>query len=163
MTTYTHLTPTPWGPVVLSARGDALSGLWFDGGRYQPDGSAWTRDPAHPAIRAAVDWLEAYAAGARPVYAGRLVFAGSPFREAVWRRLLAIPYGETTTYGQIAGELAGGSDGRASARAVGGAVGHNPISLIVPCHRVVGASGALVGYGGGLDRKKALLAFESAV
>jgi methylated-DNA-[protein]-cysteine S-methyltransferase len=169
MAVYTHTTTTPLGRVILAAGGDGLCGLWFEGARHVPDPSPWTPDAAHPAIREAVTWLDAYFAGLRPVFLSPMTMAGTAFREAVWRRLLDIPYGQTATYGQLADDLAGpdgaadvqAGRGRVSARAVGGAVGRNPISLIVPCHRVIGAGGALVGYGGGLDRKKALLALES--
>ena len=104
--------------------------------------------------------LDTYFAGRRPQWDIPLQMEGTAFRRAVWDILRTIPYGETVTYGEIATSLAAQSGKRASARAVGGAVGHNPISIIVPCHRVIGSDGSLTGYAGGMDRKKYLLALE---
>jgi methylated-DNA-[protein]-cysteine S-methyltransferase len=150
--------PSPLGPLVATADDHAVTGLWFEdqpGSPPAPDG------PPTPVLRHLGDWLEAYFAGANPPVTLPLAPRGTPFREAVWQLLRAIPYGATTTYGALARELA--RPGRMSARAVGGAVGHNPISLVIPCHRVIGAHGALTGYGGGLDRKTALLQLEGAL
>ncbi|MDR2253727.1 MAG: methylated-DNA--[protein]-cysteine S-methyltransferase [Bifidobacteriaceae bacterium] len=144
----------------LAARMDGLVALWFFGQRHAPDASGWLDNSDQPDIRAAIDWLDEYFAGGNPSYTGRLILEGTAFRRAVWSRLLRVGHGETTTYGALRDELAGVLGRPMSARAVGGAVGHNPISLIVPCHRVVGAGGALTGYGGGLDRKRALLRME---
>lgn len=106
-------------------------------------------------------WLDVYFAGKEPDFTPLLHLVGSDFRQAVWNILLSIPYGRTMTYGQIAKQLAKNTGiDKMSAQAVGGAVGHNPISIIVPCHRVVGASGSLTGYAGGLDKKIALLELE---
>ena len=107
-------------------------------------------------------WLALYFSGVEPDFTPPLRLRGTPFRQRVWEQLRAIPYGETVSYAQLAQRLAEGGGGKPSARAVGGAVGHNPISLIVPCHRVVGADGSLRGYAGGLKRKEKLLALERA-
>ena len=104
-------------------------------------------------------WLDAYFAGMRPEPLPPLAPKGSPFRQKVWRALLQIPYGETVTYGEIAEQISGGKAGM-SAQAVGGAVGHNPISIIIPCHRVLGSGGKLTGYAGGLEKKEYLLKLE---
>jgi methylated-DNA-[protein]-cysteine S-methyltransferase len=158
-TVYTTLFNTPLGPMRASACGDALTGLWFCGQRFFPQNtSAWTTEPNIPAFYSLRQWLDDYFAGRRPVFAAPLAPQGSAFRQAVWKLLLEILYGQTATYGELARKIARGKN--ACAQAVGGAVGHNPISLIIPCHRVIGASGDLTGYGGGIDRKKALLELE---
>lgn len=127
-----------------------------------PPPQSWSNGTACPVFQEGKDWLEAYFAGERPD-ASQLALApaGSPFRQAVWRMLREIPYGATTTYGEIARKMAAltGKPGMA-AQAVGGAVGHNPISLIIPCHRVIGAGGSLTGYAGGLAQKVWLLRHE---
>jgi methylated-DNA-[protein]-cysteine S-methyltransferase len=152
---------TPLGSMQASACGDALTGLWFCNQRFFPqDASSWIAEPDNPVLYSLRQWLDAYFAGKRPVCTLSLAPQGSVFRQAVWRLLLTIPYGQTLTYGELAEKIAG-TDKKPCAQAVGGAVGHNPISLIIPCHRVIGANGSLTGYGGGLDRKKALLELES--
>lgn len=126
-------------------------------GRY----AGWEERPAGaPVLAQAAHWLARYFAGGDPGPTPPLAPDGSPFRQAVWAALMEIPYGQTRTYGQLAQALAQRTGKKAAPRAVGGAVGHNPISLMIPCHRVVGAGGALTGYAGGLERKKALLALE---
>lgn len=140
----------------------ALKGLWLPGqsGGEELLAQAQRRDLA-PILQQGRDWLDRYFCGLRP--APREVPLdpqGSPFRRKVWFRLCDIPYGKLDTYGQIARELAAESGGKMSAQAVGGAVGHNPIALIIPCHRVIGAHGNLVGYGGGLVLKRRLLKYE---
>lgn len=149
---------SPLGPLTLAAEGDALTALVFAGQKYAARHLAGEgRERETPVLHAARLWLDAYFAGQRPdVSVLPLSPAGSDFQRAVWRELLAIPYGQTATYGRIAARLG------SSARAVGGAVGRNPISLIIPCHRVLGAGGSLTGYAGGLDRKRALLTMEGA-
>ena len=149
--------PSPVGLLTLAGDEDALMGLWIRGQKYflaPLPGTPVSRDdlPVFDLVRA---WLDRYFAGARPS-PGELPLAskGTPFRQKVWRRLSAIPCGQTVTYGALAAELG------SSPRAVGGAVGHNPISIIIPCHRVVGGDGSLTGYAGGLDAKRALLALE---
>ena len=153
---------SPLGGILIAADETGLTGLWFDGQKYFPDTFA---EPAQeketPVLRSAVLWLDGYFRGDRPDFTPPLHPSGTPFRRAVWDILLQIPYGETATYGEIARRLA--RERRLpgmSAQAVGGAVGHNPISLIIPCHRVVGADGSLTGYAGGLERKAYLLALE---
>ncbi|MBQ6326810.1 MAG: methylated-DNA--[Clostridia bacterium] len=159
-----HHYASPLGGITLASDGEALVGLWFDGqGHF---GSVL--DAAHDARALAIfdeadRWLDTYFSGRAPGPAPRLSLRGTPFRRRVWEILRTIPYGHTMTYGQIAERIAAQTGaGRVSARAVGGAVGRNPISLIVPCHRVVGADGSLTGYAGGVDRKARLLQLEQA-
>lgn len=151
---YTQTISSPLGNILLSADEVGLTGLWFDGGRYYAE----TLPEEHveretPILMDTKRWLDVYFTGREPDFTPPLHPVGSPFRQTVWQLLLEIPYGQTTTYGALLG------DG-ASARAVGGAVGRNPISIIVPCHRVIGADGSLTGYAGGMDRKIRLLALE---
>lgn len=159
---YTHHCDTPLGGMTLASDGEALTGLWFDGQKYF--GSTLfpefeKRDL--PVFEDTLRWLDIYFSGKEPGFTPRLCLRGSAFRIAVWEILLSIPYGQTMTYGEIAERLARQSGlPRMSAQAVGGAVGHNPISIIVPCHRVVGADGRLTGYAGGLERKARLLELE---
>ena len=150
---------TRLGKIHAAARDNALVGLWFIGQKYFPAGSdEWQNKPDHPVFVTLKTWLEDYFAGKKPKIKIPLSPKGTDFQQAVWKQLLKIPYGKTTSYGAIAVNLAGGSKG--SAQAVGGAVGHNPISLLIPCHRVMGADGSLTGYAGGLDKKRALLELE---
>ena len=161
---YTAHYESPLGGITLSSDGEALLGLWFDGQKF----FAATLAPDHeeralPVFDLAKRWLEVYFSGRDPGFTPPLRMNGTAFRRAVWEILLTIPFGRTMTYGEIAAELARREGvARMSAQAVGGAVGHNPISLIVPCHRVIGADGTLTGYGGGLERKRFLLALEGA-
>ena len=155
---------SPLGGITLSSDGDALKGLWFDGQKYFGAGLAavYAEKPV-PVHAEAMRWLDVYFSGNAPAFTPRLRLDATPFRRAVWEILLTIPYGKTVSYGEIAAILARrGNRARVSAQAVGGAVGHNPISLIIPCHRVLGADGSLTGYAGGLDRKRRLLALEAA-
>ena len=153
---------SPLGPMTLASDGQALTGAWFDGQKYFPALPAdRTSSPDLPVFRQASAWLDRYFQGRDPGPVPALAPAGSPFRLAVWDILRAIPHGRTMTYGEIAALLARQRGLSAmSAQAVGGAVGHNPISILIPCHRVVGSGGSLTGYAGGLDRKLALLALE---
>ena len=145
---------SPIGPLALAGHGHALSHLRMLNQTYEPNRSDWAPDErAFPDV---VDQLEAYFAGERTDFELDLNLVGSDFQRRVWQALLAIPYGETRSYGQIADQI--GASG--AARAVGLANGHNPIAIIVPCHRVIGASGSLTGYGGGLNRKRWLLDME---
>ena len=154
-----HFCDTPLGRAMLAGDGEALVGLWFDGQRHFAAGlSPERREGWLPVFGEAERWMELYFSGREPGFTPRLCFRGTAFCAAVWKALLDIPYGRTATYGGIAATL-----DRTSARAVGGAVARNPISLIVPCHRVVGADGSLTGYAGGLDRKRKLLALEGAL
>jgi methylated-DNA-[protein]-cysteine S-methyltransferase len=159
---YFHRAASPLGGITLASDGRALTGLWFDGQRH----FAETLSPEHkeadlPVFALTRRWLETYFSGRQPDFTPPLALRATPFREAVWRALLTIPYGRTVSYGALAALVAAQSGlKRTSPRAVGGAVGHNPISLIIPCHRVVGADGGLTGYAGGIDRKQTLLAME---
>lgn len=155
---------TPLGPVRLAASPAGLCGLWFEGQQHQPaqlgGAGAWPMSADHPVLQAAADQLSDWLQGERQCFDLPLDLAGgTPFQQAVWRALLGIAWGQTRSYGQVA-QLAGTP---AAVRAVGAAVGRNPISLVVPCHRVLGAAGALTGYAGGLERKRALLEHEGAL
>ena len=151
---------TDLGVVSLAAGTRGLVGLWFDGQRHLPaqlDGpGAWSGDDTHPVLRAAARQLAQYLAGTRQAFDLPLAPVGTAFQRSVWDLIAAIPFGETRTYGELATAL-----GRPSgARAVGTATGRNPISIVVPCHRVIGKNGQLTGYGGGLPRKHWLLQHE---
>ena len=153
---------SPLGGITLLSDGEALTGLWFDGQKHFPAalGHERTEKPL-PVFEEAVKWLDLYFSGKDPGSTPKLSLCSTPFREAVWETLQSIPYGKTMTYGEIAARLAGKRGaGTVSARAVGGAVGRNPISLIIPCHRVVGANGRLTGYAAGVDKKRFLLSLE---
>lgn len=162
--TYSMQCDSPLGSITLASDGESLVGLWIQGQKYFAATLAegMTERPDLPAFAAAKGWLRAYFAGERPPIDGvPLAPRGGPFRKAVWEILCEIPYGETTTYGRIAAEIAARQGKqRMSSQAVGGAVGHNPISIIIPCHRVVGSGGSLTGYAGGIPRKVSLLAHE---
>ena len=155
---------SPLGAITLASDGKALTGLWFDGQKYF--GSTLpveTKQGDCPVFAQAKRWLDSYFAGEKPDFTPPLHPVGSAFQQAVWALLLEIPYGETTTYGTLARKLAEKQGlTHMSAQAVGGAVGHNDISLIIPCHRVVGASGSLTGYADGVDKKIKLLELERA-
>ena len=153
---------SPLGPILLAGDGEALTGLWFEGQKYERAGvpEDAPTDETLPVFETARAWLRAYFAGEALPEPPPLRPAGTAFRQAVWRQLLAIPYGETGTYGRLAGELASVLGHPTSARAVGSAVGRNPISLMIPCHRVLGSDGSLTGYAGGLARKERLLILE---
>ena len=164
MTQYVSEYQSPLGKIVLAADETGLSGLWFDGQKYFARGlSEDAPGKETDIIRSAKAWLDIYFSGQKPDFTPPLHLAGTKFQTAVWERLLQIPYGTTTTYGNIAGELSGTRGNKTmSAQAVGGAVGRNPVSIIVPCHRVVGSRGQLTGYAGGLERKRSLLNLEGA-
>ena len=167
---------TPLGGVLLAGDGDALTGLWFEGqrffartlaGRAGDVSAALDRcdrdDPASAVLDRAERWLAAYFRGEDPGEAPPLAPRGTEFQRAVWALLTEIPRGRTAAYGQIAARLAGRTGAAVSARAVGCAVARNPISIFIPCHRVVGADGGLTGYAGGVDRKRRLLRLEGAI
>ncbi len=163
---YTAGIPSPLGRLLLAGSEDALTGVWLPGQKYHGAGlpTETAEAPNHPPLRAAAEWLEAYFAGEKPEPRSlRLAPRGSEFRELVWELLLGIPYGETVTYGALAAEAEKRLGRRTSARAVGAAVGRNPISIVIPCHRVIGADGSLTGYAGGLDKKEWLLRHEGAI
>lgn len=161
---YMTVCDSPVGRLTLASGGESLAGLWLEGQKYFLGGLF-----AQPLLRddlavfeQARRWLDRYFAGQKPSpFELSLAPEGSGFRREVWKCLCEIPYGETTTYKAIAKKIAGRL-GRASmsAQAVGGAVAHNPISIIIPCHRVLGTDGSLTGYAGGLERKKQLLLLE---
>ena len=169
---------SPLGGMTMAGDGQALTGLWFDRQRYfglsfdrqrnaaaglhAVDGPSAVNPSVVnlPVFEATCRWLDVYFAGGVPDFTPPLALRGTPFREAVWEILLTIPYGQTLSYGEIAARLAAP---RMSAQAVGGAVGHNPVAIIVPCHRVIGADGSLTGYAAGLDRKRRLLQLEQII
>ena len=159
---YIYSYQSPLGGITMASNGTALTGLWFNGQKYFAEGLAETAAAKTlPVFDETVRWLDIYFGGHRPDFTPLLNLEGTAFRKEVWQLLLQIPYGETTTYGELAAQLAAHNGlKRMSAQAVGGAVGHNPISIIVPCHRVVGTSGSLTGYAGGLAKKLALLKLE---
>lgn len=147
---------SPLGEIMLAGEDEFLTGLWFEGQRFFASGvDLEAREAECAAFREARRWLDVYFAGEEPRFLPSLRLAGTPFQREIWELLLRIPYGETVTYGALAR-----AHGRAGARAVGSAVARNRISIIVPCHRVVGAGGRLTGYAGGLWRKERLLELE---
>ena len=162
---YTTAYQSPLGGITLAADGEALTGLWFEGQKYY----ALYLDKEHeekdlPVFQQAKEWLDIYFSGRDPGFTPPMRFTGSGFQNEVWAILAAIPYGKTRTYGDIAQELAQKRGlPRMSAQAVGGAVGKNEISIIVPCHRVVGSNGSLTGYAGGISKKIELLKLEGAL
>ena len=156
---------SPVGELTLCDDGEGICGLWLEGQKYfgMPIAKEANLETfaETPLLLKAQTWLDDYFAGKNPSLDELpLTPHGSDFQKAVWRELVAIPYGQTSTYGQIAKNLEAKTGKRVASIAVGGAVGHNPVSIIVPCHRVVGASGSLTGYAGGLDRKTWLLKHE---
>ena len=153
---------SPLGEILLAADGDGLTGLWFRGQHYFGaglDSECEAGEP--PVLKEACRWLDCYFDGQEPGFTPPLFLDSTPFRLMVWDILQQIPYGQTLTYGEIA-QMVAQQKGLAtmSAQAVGGAVAHNPISLIVPCHRVVGSNGSLTGYAGGIGKKIQLLTLE---
>lgn len=153
---------SPLGEMLLAADETGVTGLWFAGQKYFARHLDKEQEEKEiPLFATAKQWLDVYFAGSEPDFTVPLHFTGTPFQNEVWGILCAIPYGQTTTYGEIAKQLAARRGlPHMSAQAVGGAVGHNPISILVPCHRVVGLGGSLTGYAGGLERKRCLLALE---
>jgi methylated-DNA-[protein]-cysteine S-methyltransferase len=149
----------PLGEMVIAAGSGGIVGIWFEGQRHLPDHASWAIDDKHPVLQQAIAQLREYFAGERLRFELPLdLHHGTSFQQSVWRALLAIPAGGTTSYAALSSSI-----GRpAAVRAVGAAVGRNPVSIVVPCHRVVGADGSLTGYAGGLDRKTALLRLEGA-
>ena len=159
---FTGYYASPLGNLMLAADEIGIRGLWFDGQKYFAcDLPAERIEQNTPVLAEARRWLDIYFTGKEPDFLPTLHPMGSQFRQDVWNLLLEIPYGETRTYGELAGKLAERRNLlRMSAQAVGGAVGHNPISVFIPCHRVVGANGSLIGYAGGVDKKAGLLKLE---
>lgn len=153
---------SPLGGILLAADEIGLSGLWFDGEKYFASHLTQKREEKEtPVLTETMRWLDWYFSGKEPDFMPSLHPIGSAFQQAVWDILLQIPYGTTTTYGAIAKQIAEARHlSRMSAQAVGGAVGHNAISILIPCHRVVGTNGSLTGYAGGIDKKVRLLMLE---
>ena len=160
---YTYKYFSPLGDMILASDGKALTGAWFlERQRFYGENMySESIEKDLPIFHHTREWLDCYFSGTDPSFLPKIRFIGSPFRISVWKILLQIPYGEVITYNDIAKEMSRQRGIRKmSAQAVGGAVGHNPISIIVPCHRVVGTNGSLTGYGGGIDRKVKLLTLE---
>ncbi len=156
-----HHYESPLGGITLAGDEIGLIGLWFDRQAHFAEVLAADHEEKNlPVFSEAGQWLDRYFSGNIPDFTPALNLRGTPFRRLVWEFLLTIPYGRTVTYGEIADKLSAQAGHPVSARAVGGAVGHNPVSLIVPCHRVTGAGASLTGYAGGLDRKTRLLQLE---
>lgn len=145
----------------MSSDGETLTGLWIDGQKYDKTILVDAKEKNCPVFQQTKEWLDIYFSGKEPDFMPELSLHGTQFRQDVWEILRKIPYGKTMTYGEIAGVIARkqGKE-RMSAQAVGGAVGHNPISILIPCHRVVGVNGNLTGYAGGIDKKVKLLELE---
>ena len=162
--TFTQHYDSPLGGILLASDEIGLTGLWFDGQKYFAHNLPTERiEQNTPVLAEAMRWLNIYFTGKEPDFLPPLHPIGSTFRQSVWEILLQIPYGQTTTYGEIARRLAERQGlAQMSARAVGGAVGHNEISIMIPCHRVVGTNGSLTGFAGGIDRKIKLLNLEGA-
>ena len=160
---YIKQLPSPLGRITLASDGTALTGLWFEGQKYYGDTLGCEYEHKElPVFDETARWLDIYFSGRAPGFTPMLRLNTTPFRKEVCGILLDIPFGQTMTYGGIAAQLSE-RHGKMSAQAVGGAVGHNPISIIIPCHRVVGADGSLTGYAGGIERKEWLLTHEGAV
>ncbi|WP_302949162.1 methylated-DNA--[protein]-cysteine S-methyltransferase [uncultured Selenomonas sp.] len=159
--TYTTHYSSPLGKIILVSNGTALTELDF--AEDVSAASATRTQKDLPVFEEVSRWLDAYFAGRDPGALPPLAPHGTAFQQAVWKVLRGIPYGTTTTYGRIAARIAAARGGRMSAQAVGGAVGRNPISIIIPCHRVIGADGSLTGYAGGLDKKEYLLRLEGVL
>lgn len=161
---YLHEYDSPVGRLTLVSEGESLTGLWFDRQKYfDRMHPAYYEEKELPVFAQADRWLALYFSGREPDFLPPLAPEGTPFRKAVWEILLTIPYGKTMSYKEIAGIMAKQRGvPKMAAQAVGGAVGHNPISLMIPCHRVVGADGSLTGFGGGLAVKEKLLRMEKA-
>lgn len=150
---------SPLGPMIVAATHKGIAGIWFEGQRHMPDNANWPLATDHPMLQQAIRQLADYFNGKRLNFDLPLdLQGGTQFQQSVWRALLTIPSGGTTSYGTLS-ETIGKP---AAVRAVGAAVGRNPVSIVVPCHRVLGADGSLTGYAGGLERKSALLRLEGA-
>lgn len=149
------------GELTLASDGESLTGLWIEGQEYFPNMSKSIEITDLPIFNETKDWLNRYFKGENPGKIPAVAPDGTEFRKLIWKELINIPYGELTSYGDIANQISENQNGKfISPRAVGGAVGHNPISIIIPCHRVIGSDGSLTGYAGGLDKKVKLLEYE---
>ena len=162
---YSYHYSSPLGNITLASDDEALTGLWFDGQKHFPHNLISESTEAElPIFKQTVKWLDIYFSEKEPAFTPPISLQTTPFRKAVYDILLTIPYGQTMTYGEIANIIAKQKGiERMSAQAVGGAVGHNPISIIIPCHRVVGTDGSLTGYAGGIDKKIELLKLEKSL
>ena len=160
---YTNIYQSPIGKILLACDNKGLTGLWIDGAKYYADGLGTKYiEKETSTFNSAKKWLDIYFSGEKPDFFPPLNLIGTDFQISVWNILLKIPYGHTTTYSDIAKEIAKKNNlSEMSAQAVGGAVGHNKISIIIPCHRVVGKNGSLTGYAGGIDKKINLLTIEN--
>jgi methylated-DNA-[protein]-cysteine S-methyltransferase len=159
---YYDLYESPHGQMLLVATREGLSGVYFAGQKYHPQVAAeWQRDAQHAPLLQAKRELAEYFGGERERFEIALAPEGTPFQRSVWTAISTVGFGETITYSELARRA--GCVGAESARAAGAATGRNPISVIIPCHRIVGSDGSLTGYAGGLDRKRALLALESKI
>ena len=153
---------SPLGAMLLACDDEGLCGAWFEGQRYCASGLCDAETREHRFLRAAADWLDAYFAGTKPPRFEPFHLTATPFRALVWDELRNIPYGETRTYGELSRIVAAKMNKpKMSAQAIGQAVGHNPVSILIPCHRVIGAGGSLTGYAGGVERKLWLIEHES--
>lgn len=162
---YLHHYKSPIGGITMASDGESLVGLWFDGQKFFAEGMpGYIPEKDLPVFELTDKWLDIYFSGREPDFTPPLAMLTSPFRKEVWETLLTIPYGQTVSYGQLS-DMVADRLGRASVynQAVGGAVAHNAISLIIPCHRVMGTNSSLTGYSGGVDRKAWLLRLEQAV
>lgn len=162
--TYIYRYHSPLGGITVSSNGIEITGLWFDGQKYFGDTLPENYEEKDlPVFEKTKKWLDIYFSGKAPDFIPPLKMETTSFRKAVWEIMLTIPFGQTMTYGEIADKIAKKKGiSKMSAQAVGGAVGHNSISLIIPCHRVVGTNGSLTGYAGGIDKKVQLLTIEKA-
>lgn len=159
MTRFARIT-TPLGPMFATASDDAITGIYFEGARHAPEISPqWREDPGHGPLAECARQLAAYFRGERRGFELPLAPRGTPFQQRVWREIARIPYGGTITYAQLAAR----SGAPGAARAAGAATGRNPLTLVVPCHRVIGTAGGLTGYAGGVERKTRLLEEEGAL
>lgn len=161
---YIHKYNSPLGNITLASEGNCLTGLWFDGQKYDRAAiSEKYEEKDLPIFEETCKWLDIYFSGKEPDFTPPILMRTTEFRKKVWEILLTIPYGKTMTYGEIAQKIAEQQGvSKMSAQAVGGAVGHNCISIIIPCHRVVGTDGSLTGYAGGIEKKIKLLSLEKA-
>jgi methylated-DNA-[protein]-cysteine S-methyltransferase len=161
---YIHKIKSPAGPLTVSSDGSSISGLWIEGQKYFA--KTLEKDVLEqnlPVFESVRQWLDIYFSGGEPDFMPPLMPKGSPFQKSVWKDLCRIPYGKTTTYGELAKQFELENKGkRTSPRAIGGAVGRNPISILIPCHRVIGKNSSLTGYAGGIAVKAKLLKLEGA-
>ena len=162
---YIYRYNSPLGGITLASDGNSLIGLWFDQQKYFANNlKKELQEKELPIFKETIKWLDIYFSGKSPDFTPQLLVKTTEFRKSVWEILLKIPYGQTMTYGDIAKIIANNKGiKKMSALAIGGAVGHNPISLIIPCHRVIGSNGNLTGYAGGIDKKRQLLILENVL